>query len=269
MFARRKTIASDSSAHLMSGGLRQRINQWMVRRTFASERETRRRAAEDPEFRTHLERFDADARPVLGALADAGLRVKDLPDLINRDIDYGAQIPLLIEWLPRVEYAPVKATIARALRVREARPAAAPALLDELRRAAPERPPPPPDEWPDSIENSNVRELRFALGMALAFTAEASHFDAIAELIEDTATGSARSVLISDYLGRFRALRERAIPILRRLLSDDDLGRYALKPLARLRATEARPEMERFLRHDQAWVRHDAKRALAKLDHPN
>jgi HEAT repeat protein len=40
---------------------------------------------------------------------------------------------------------------------------------------------------------------------------------------------------------------------------------YALKPLAKLRAVEARPEMERFLDHEQDWVRHDAKRALAKL----
>jgi hypothetical protein len=249
--------------------LRQRINQWMARRAFESERETRRRAAEDPEFRAHLERFDDDARPVLEALTDAGLRLKHLPHLINRDIDYSAQVPVLIEWLPRVEYAPVKATIAQALTVQKARPAAASALLHELRRAPPERPLPPPDEWPDSIENSNARLLRSALGQALAFTADDSYFDAISELIEDAATGSARSELISDYLGRFRPLRERAIPILRRLLSDDDLGRYALKPLARLRATEARPEMERFLHHDQAWVRRDAKRALAKLDQPS
>ncbi len=205
---------------------------------------------------------------MLDALADAGLRVKELGHLTNREIDYTAQIPVLIAWLPRVEYAPVKATIAGALIVREARPAAAPALLDELRRAAPERPSPPPEDWPDSIENSNARQLRFTLGQALAFTADASYFEAIAELIEDPATGSARSILISDYLGRFRAQRERAIPILRRLLRDDDLGRYALKPLARLRAADARPEMERFLRHEQAWVRRDAKRALAKLDPP-
>ena len=118
------------------------------------------------------------------------------------------------------------------------------------------------------MANGDVRRLRHALGHALAFTADASHFDAIAELIADPGTGSARSDLISGYLGRFGSLRERAIPILRRLLADDDLGRYALKPLARLRAEAARPEMERFLRHEQAWVRDDAKRALAKLDPP-
>jgi hypothetical protein len=33
----------------------------------------------------------------------------------------------------------------------------------------------------------------------------------------------------------------------------------------RLRATAARPELERYLGHEQDWVRHDARRALAKL----
>jgi hypothetical protein len=75
-----------------------------------------------------------------------------------------------------------------------------------------------------------VRLLRQALGNALAFTADRSRFDAIAELIEDPATGSARQPLIEVYLGRFRDRRAQAIPILRRLLADDDLGRHALKP---------------------------------------
>jgi hypothetical protein len=34
----------------------------------------------------------------------AGLRVKDLSALGNLDIEYTAQIPVLIAWLPRVEY---------------------------------------------------------------------------------------------------------------------------------------------------------------------
>ena len=232
---------------------RQTITEWGIRRAVES---AGRQAAKDPALRAHLERFDADARPVLDALADAGLRVKRLGDLTDRDIDYTEQIPVLIAWLPRVQYAPVKMTLAAALAVRAARPAAAPALLDELRRA------------PDPIENAEAQQLRVSLGQALAFTADVSYFDAIAELIEDPATGSARPILIEDYLGRFPGQRDRAVPILRRLLRDDDLGRYALKPLARLRAVEARAEIERFLQHEQAWVRHNAKRALARLPPP-
>jgi HEAT repeat protein len=228
--------------------LRRAFSDRMARRALESDREVRRRAARDPAFRAHLERYEADARPVLEALADAGLRVKRLPDLNNRDVDYRAQIPVLIEWLPRTTYPPVKETIARALTVREARPAAAPALLDALRRT----------DGGDGL-------LQQALGGALAITADASYFDAIAELIEDPATGSARSALIELYLGRFPDRREQAIAILRRRLTDDDLGRYALKPLAKLRAVEARVEMERFLNHEQDWVRRDAERALAKL----
>ena len=241
----------------------------MARRALRSRRDVRRRAARDPAFKQHLERFDADARPVLDALAGAGLRVRHLPDLINRDVDYDAQIPVLIESLPRVQYAPVKATIARALTLPAARPAAAPALLEALRRAPREEPPLPPDADPfERMANSNTLLLRQALGNALAFTADRSHFDAIAALIADPATGSARPALIEHYLGRFGDRREQAIPILRGLLADDDLGRYALGPLARLRATEARGQMERFRQHEQDWVRRDAERALAKLDTP-
>ena len=243
------------------------LGDWMARRALHSKRDVRRRAARDPAFREHLERYEREQRPVLDALAGAGLRVKHLPDLINRDIEYDVQVPVLIEWLPRVQYTPVKETIARALTVRAARPAAAPALLEELHRAPREEPPLPLDADPfERMANSNTRLLRQGLGNALALTADRSHFDAIAGLIGDPATGSARPALIEHYLGRFRDRREQAIPILRGLLADDDLGRYALKPLARLGATEARPEIERFLQHEQDWVRQDAKRALAKLD---
>jgi hypothetical protein len=108
--------------------------------------------------------------------------------------------------------------------------------------------------------------LRQALGNALAFTADRSHFDAVVALIEDPRSGDARPFLIETYLGRFRDLRERAVPVLRGLLADDDLGRYALKPLAKLRAVEARREMERFLAHPQDWVRTDAERALRTFE---
>jgi hypothetical protein len=114
-------------------------------------------------------------------------------------------------------------------------------LLDELRRAPAELPP-APDDAPleERWRRSDAALLHQSLGNALAFTADRSHFDAIVELIEDPRTGAARPFLIELYLARFRGLRDRAVPVLRRLLADDDLGRYALKPLAKLRAVEAR-----------------------------
>jgi hypothetical protein len=101
--------------------LRQTIDERRIRRALESRRGVRERAAWDPAYRAHLARFEADERPVRDALAAAGLRVKRLSHLINRDIDYDEQIPVLLEWLPRVRYLPVKETIARALTVRAAR----------------------------------------------------------------------------------------------------------------------------------------------------
>jgi hypothetical protein len=51
-----------------------------------------RSARDEAARRAHQERFERESRPVLDALAAAGLRVGYLPDLINRDIDYDAQV---------------------------------------------------------------------------------------------------------------------------------------------------------------------------------
>ena len=66
-----------------------------------------------------------------------------------------------------------------------------------------------------------------------------------------------------DYFGRMKAkaVRDRSVSVLRELLADfEDLGRYALAPLGRLKASEARSDIEPYLKHPQDWVRDDARK---------
>jgi hypothetical protein len=206
------------------------------------------RRARDAARRAHREAYDRDAAPVLAALRENGLAIDHLPHLHSGEAgDYTAQIAVLIEWLPRVSNPTVKETIARALTVRAGRTAAVPALLQALADAP-----------------ADAALLRDALGNAIGFTAGPEHFDTVAALVRDPATGDARGSMV-DYFARHKRLREPSIAVLRELLADDDTGRYALAPLGRLRAAAARPEIERFLHHEQDWVRNDARRALAKL----
>ncbi len=58
----------------------------------------------------------------------------------------------------------------------------------------------------------------------------------------------------------------RATDVLIEMLDDDDVAGHALLPLGRRRAHHARDKIVRFLTDERAWVRNDAKRALAKLD---
>lgn len=202
-----------------------------------------------PARAAHIARYEEESAPVIAALRASGVEVSRLPEL--RDGSYDAQIPVLVSFLDRVSYPPVIESLARALTIPAARGTeAVPALIAALRSL-------PPDA---ELE-------RQALGNAIGFTAVASDFDTITELVRSPATGAARATMI-DYFGRMKAkvVRDRSVAVLRELLGDfDDLGRYALAPLGRLKAAEARADIEPFLEHPQDWVRDDARKALAKL----
>jgi hypothetical protein len=198
----------------------------------------------------HVARYDAESAPVIAALRANGLPIDRLPQLHAGELDdYSEHLPVLVDWLGRVSYPPVIESLARALTVPAARGTeAVPALIEALRSL-------PPDA---------VLE-RQALGNAIGFTAGAADFDTVVALVRDPATGAARATLI-DYFGRIKAKADRSVAVLRELLADfEDLGRYALAPLGRLRAAQARTEIEPYLQHPQDWVRNDARRALAKL----
>ena len=198
----------------------------------------------ESEIYDNVRRYREAAAPILSDLASVGFDVGSIAELARSKVNYRQAVPVLLRWLPNVDYRPLKYDILGALCVRFARPKAAPVLVDEFQRA--------PD-W----------RLKWAIGSALSHVASDDVFDAIVQLVRDKRHGRGREML-AVALGNMK--NPKAVAVLVELLDDDEVAGHALMALGKLRAKTARGEIERFLGHPKAWVRKEAKRALAKID---
>jgi hypothetical protein len=199
--------------------------------------ETRRRAA-----------LEAEA-PVLADLAEAGYRFDSLADLRHSRVRYRAAVPVLLRWLPRATNRDVKEDIVRALSVPWARPAAARPLIEEFRRV-------------DATVDPEGSGLRWTIGNALEVVGDDSVIDELVGLARDRSYGKARQMVV---LGLGKSKDPRAAGVLVELLDDEDVNGQAVKALGKLKAPETRPALEPMLSDPRAWVRREAKKALAKL----
>lgn len=184
-------------------------------------------------------------------LAEVGLAVESPWDLVNRRRSYRAAIPVLLDWLERTdaevpprERAKFREALVRGLAVKEARGVAAPALLREFRRG------------------DASFDYRWAVGNSLEVVADDAVFDDVVELARDRSFGRDRQMVV---LALARMKNPQAVEVLTELLDDDAVAGHAVIALGRLKASQARPAIERFLEHPQPWVRKEAKKALAKL----
>ncbi len=187
--------------------------------------------------------FRRAAAPVLEALAAAGVEVERLEDLQRKRPGVERAVPVLVEWLGRVERDDVKEAVVRALSVPWARPAAAAPLVAEFRAVT-------------------DPTLKWAIGNALAVVADETVLDDLIELVRDAGHGKSREMLP---LALATAGGAQSIAVLRELLQDDEVAGHAVMALGKLRAGEARTDLEPFLEHPKAWVRKEARQALSKL----
>jgi HEAT repeats len=185
-----------------------------------------------------------DEAPVLADLAAVGIEADWISDLPHGPREYRAAVPVLIDWLPRVSNRDVKEDIVRALTVEWARPSAASALLEEFRRAGDD-------------------QLRWAIGNALSVVADDSVFDELVRLATDEQWGKAREMVV---LALGNMASPEAVPVLRRLLEDRVVSGHAVAGLGKLAPRDARPDLERMVSDDRAWVRREAEKALRRID---
>ncbi|HEY1960216.1 MAG TPA: HEAT repeat domain-containing protein [Polyangiaceae bacterium] len=204
-----------------------------------NEREVEKEKARE----ARIARNRAEAAPLVDALGAAGFRVSSLSDLRNRSFDYKAAIPILIEWLAKIESLDVKQDIVRCLSVPIAKPVAARPLLNEYRRSSDESP----------------MGLRWTIGNALAVVADDGVLDDLVELARDRQFGKTREMLV---LALGNMTDERVLPVLIELLNDDDVCGYAIMALGKLKRSFTRAHIEPFLKDKRAWIRDEAKRAL-------
>lgn len=215
-------------------------------------------ASPEREAQTHAERLEAQREaaraqyraavaPLLVDLRGVGFEVDAVQDLRRRGVPYPRAVPVLLRWLPRVEYTPLKEDIIRTLSVPWAKPEAVRPLLAEF-HAAP---------------SSEEKGLRWAIGNALEVIGDDSVFEELAAIARNPEFGISRQMVVLG-LGKMRA--PAAVPLLIELLGDEQVVGHAVQALRRLRATAARPELLALENHPKTWIRNEVKKALAAIE---
>jgi hypothetical protein len=160
-----------------------------------------------------------------------------------------AAVDVLVRWvddLPDLDLAPaerdqlIEGTV-RALSTRQARPAAAPALLRLFRRTG----------YP----------LQWVVGSALEITTTPAHLDDVLDLVADRAHGQSRQLLVLA-LRRIGRRDPRVPGVLLDLVDDDDVAAQAISVLATLRPDLVVEPATRKRDHPVPGVRQAARKAL-------
>lgn len=191
----------------------------------------------------------AGEEPVLADLAAIGRPVRSLSDLRRSGSKYRDAVPVLLRWLPLVTDPKVEEELVRALSVPWAKPAATVPMIDLFRRL-------------DTSVDPTGLGLRWAIGNALDILFDDESFDEFAELATNRRYGKARQMVV---LGLGRSKRPEAVDMLVKLADDPDVDGHAVKALGKLKAAAARTTLETKLDDSRAWVRSEARKALAKL----
>lgn len=183
-------------------------------------------------------------------LRTAGFGDVDDPwGLVNLKTRYPELVPVLVDWVERVERDPSAGDrqrflegLVRALGVSEARGnGAATALVRTFR-------------LPDLDYFT-----RWAVGNSLSVIAVPSVFDDLVSLASDSTFGRTREMLP---LAIARSDPDRAVDVLVDLLDDDDLVGHVIGALGKIGAREASPPIKELVHHPNPWVRKQAKKAL-------
>jgi HEAT repeat protein len=185
-----------------------------------------------------------DSAQVLADLARLGFKVEWISDLFGKRIVYKDAIPVLLDWLPRIDNIDVKEEIISALAVRWAKPKAAKQLIEEFKKE----------------EN---KRIRWPIANALEIVGDDSVFNEIVELVENVEYGKDREMLAL----ALRNMKDpRAQDVLIGLLDDSFVIGHAIMALGKLKSIKAYPAIQKHVNHPKTWVRNEAKKALARID---
>lgn len=191
----------------------------------------------------------AGEEPILAELAAAGFASPSLADLRHSGLRYTDAIPILLRWLPQITDPIVKEEVVRAMSVPWAKPVATKPLIEQFRSL-------------DASVDPTGTGLRWVIGNALQVLFTDADFDEFVELAQDRRYGRARQMVV---LGLGKSRRPDAVGVLLGLVNDPDVDGHAVKALGKFKAPAARAALELKLDDSRAWVRSEARKALAKL----
>lgn len=185
------------------------------------------------------------ATDLVRRLRNIGIDIDDVWDLVDSDEPYPGAVPFLLEALHGSEPADVhfREGLVRALSIKQARPSAAPALIDEMRRQQ---------------KHDDIYVL-WAFGNALSIVADDDVYDDIVELARDRSFGRAREMLM-EALARMG--NPAATGVLLEFVDDDEVDGQVVVALSR-RVDAPREVFERYAEDERDWVRRAARRRLA------
>ena len=201
------------------------------------------RKSQDSARQAKIAELRQSLAPLIDDLRRAGYKIHSLDELRRSGKRYESAIPILLQWLRRLSSPDAKEGIVRALSVPWAKPTAGPVLVEEFK------------ETPREAE-----ALRWAIGNALEVVVTPSLLDGIADIVSRKGNGTARQMAVLS-LGKIR--HPRSIALLIDLLNVDQVACHAIMALRKLKALEALDHLERFVDHPQAWIRNEAKKAIA------
>ena len=194
---------------------------------------------------------ERDLALIIRALRDIGLPVQSSDDLTNTSRPYPEAIPVLVDLLSRSLHPDAIEVIVRSLTVREARGIAGKALLRKF------------VEFGHKDIESRIGGLQWSIGNALSVVADDGLSEELLHVVSDRSYGRTREMIA---IALARSKDPRTVEVLVNLLKNDEIPGHAIIALGKVKAAEARPFIERYLTHTHAWVRTEARRALAKID---
>lgn len=195
--------------------------------------------------------YGVAVEPLMGALRIAGCTVQSLEQLrkmgAKGDPSYRTAVPTLIRFLRETLNRTLKEEIVRTLTLPGARPDAAQALIEEFKHS----------------EDASETGLRWTIANALAVVADESVFDDLVNLLRDKSHGKAREMLA---LAIASTGDPRSATVLNSLLDDEVTVGHAVMALRTLKAPVRADRIQALLAHPKAWIRKEAKRAVAMVD---
>ena len=212
----------------------------------------RRSRALDAEHERLVDLNRAASAPLAVELRTLGFAVEFPEDLYGHD--YRTAVPVLIDWLPRMDNPDVKASIARALAVEWAKPAAAKPLVHEFTKVL-------------GKSGAQNEMLRFDFANALDVVADATVADELMGFIADeNIEDEARSVLLSA-LGHARSgVVARFVETQLAHATNPLVLVGGLVALRRLGDPGTRSTVDGFTSHPNREVRREAVRTVRSLD---
>ena len=198
-----------------------------------------------PEYKEYLEYRARKEAPVIKDLRAHGIDVERLHNLRPTHPQFKSAVPILAEWVAKLEDPSEKEGMVRMLSVRAARGLVGNVLFAEFNKA------------------DSEKTVKWAIGNALAVVSTENDLPRLLAIAKAKQNGTSRQMVV---LGLKRYNVPEVRKLLVDLLNDDDVVAHAISALGNLRAAEATPALTGLLTHRRSLVRRSAKAALEKIE---